>query len=204
MTTFWARMLIFNECKNPGKFSTGLPEDAAMYFDELLEKNSKHRVKTGVVNDVDPIYSTIPLEKFNDSEDPCVLKNIGMSKSKEFPYVPTFDVVKYIKATTYICNEVYDNTFIVHLASLIGEEYAGLDNNISSLIKHGNPSIEDLKLIKSYLYDTKYLPTKKGTPRDASYLIDLIDYQIRNIRNEQDLSELRKKESENDKELIMF
>ena len=202
MTTFWARMLIFNECKNPGKFSTGLPEEAAMYFDELLEKNSKHRVKTGVVNDVDPIYSTVPFEKFNDSEDPCVLKNIGMSKSKEFPYVPTFDVVKYIKATTYICR-TGEAALITRLANLIGEEYAGLDNNITSLIKHGKPSIEDLKVIRSYLYDTKYLPTKKGTPRDASYLIALIDYQIRNIINELDLAELRKKQSENDTNLTM-
>ena len=202
MTTFWARMLIFNECKNPGKFSTGLPEEAAMYFDELLEKNSKHSVKTGVVNDVDPIYSTVPFEKFNDGEDPCVLKNIGMSKSKEFPYVPTFDVIKYIKATTYKCR-TGESILITHLSTLIGEEYAGLDSSISSLIGYGKPSIEDLKLIRSYLYDTKYLPTKKGTHRDATGMYDLVDYHIRHIENEKAFAEWQKKQSKNDTNLTM-
>lgn len=197
MTTFWARMLIFNECKNPGKFSTGLPEEAAMYYDELIERHST--ATTPSVFHAEVIKCTI----MNDPSTYCVLGNIGaVNNPKEG--IRNFDVIKYIKATTYICNEVYDNTFIVHLATLIGEEYAGLDNNITSLIKHGKPSIEDLKLIRSYLYDTKYLPTKKRTSRDASYLIDLIDYHIRHIENEKAFAELRKKESENDKELIMF
>lgn len=181
MTTFWARMLIFNECKNQGKFSTGLPEEAAVYFDELLEKNSKHSVKTGVVNDVDPIYSTVPVEKFNDSEDPCVLKNIGMSKSKEFPYVPTFDVVKYIKATTYKCC-TGESTLITHLASLIGEEYKGLDMRIISFIKT-HPSKDELRLVKDYLNSTKYIPTTKGNSRDASNLIVAIDKELSIINN---------------------
>lgn len=197
MTTFWARMLVFNECKNPGKFSTGLPEEAAMYFDELIERHST--ATTPSVFNAEVINCT----SMNDPSTYCVLGNIGaVNNPKEG--IRNFDVVKYIKATTYICNEVYDNTFIVHLASLIGEEYAGLDSSISSLIKHGKPSIEDLKLIRSYLYDTKYLPTKKGTHRDATGMYDLVDYHIRHIENEKAFAELRKKQSENDKELIMF
>ena len=176
MTTFWARMLIFNECKNPGKFSTGLPEEAAMYFDELIERYST--TTTPSVFNAEVINCTI----LNDPSTYCVLGNIGAVNNPEGA-VRNFDVVKYIKATTYICNEVYDNTFIVHLASLIGEEYAGLDSSISSLIKHGKPSIEDLKLIRSYLYDTKYLPTKKGTHRDASNLIVAIDKELSIINN---------------------
>jgi len=196
MTTFWARMLIFNECKNPGKFSTGLPEEAAMYFDELMERYST--TTTPSVFNAEVINCTI----LNDPSTYCVLGNIGAVNNPEGA-VRNFDVVKYIKATTYICNEVYDNTFIVHLASLIGEEYAGLDSSISSLIKHGKPSIEDLKLIRSYLYDTKYLPTKKGTHRDATGMYDLVDYYIRHIENEKAFAEWQKKQSKNDTNLTM-
>ena len=178
MTTFWARMIIFNEYKHGN-----LPKKAAEQFDELLERCEYISQQTGDIIDANTGKKTVRLTRLNGYDTRCVLGNIGAVKKSANSNVYKFDVIKYIKETTIdtVINEGCKRRDI--LANLLQCEFLGLDYEIEDGLRNDIYSKEDLLLIKQYLTDT-YPIAEADVSRSSKQLIEKIVFKLIDINNE--------------------
>ena len=165
MTTFWARMLIFNECNNGN-----LPKKVAQQFDSLLDmceyitihsKDSKEK-------------KIIRLDSLNGHNINCVLGNIG-AKRIESTNNYKFDVIKYIQST--VIDTVTDNEGGKRrdiLTNIIGQEFVGLDYEIYLGLEKNIYTEEELRIIKRYLEDTYTITAEMDVSRNSRELIKKI------------------------------
>ena len=155
MTTFWARMLIFNEYKHGT-----LPKKAAQHFDEILNHAEYISINAN---------EEIRWQDLNGSNTRCVLGNIGATKVNN-TNIYKFDVVKYIKQCV-VDTKTEGNTRRDILANLIGQEFSGLDYEIEDGLRNNIYTEEELKLIKQYLQNTYQVTAENDISRSARRII---------------------------------
>lgn len=172
MTTLWARMLVFEECKK-GKIT----EDCAHYFDSILNDAERALLEKN------PDFKNI----LNGSNENCVLGQLGAVQYKNENYSSSrFDVLKYMRATTFkdgVIKNGYKET--AYLANIIGQEFVGLDARIITLIIENSHMISknSLKEIKRYLEGTYEETSKKDVSRLSDCILKTISKELQDLES---------------------